>query len=124
MTSLVARTFCPLASTMESQIDKEREVANYNEYLEFYKESKDEFIKTVKPLMEKLLGIWCFFEQYPRKVKGMKPSMRITNVDNELMAKSSNISRLITYLSTVNAKNDFSNTVWLSLIPIFSMKYK
>ncbi len=121
VTSLVARTFCPLASTMESQIDKEREVANYNEYLEFYKESKDEFIKTVKPLMEKLLGIWCFFEQYPRKVKGMKPSMLITNVDNELMAKSSNISRLITYLSTVNAKNDFSNTVWYAVVPSVSL---
>lgn len=121
VTSLVARTFCPLASTMESQIDKEREVANYNEYLEFYKESKDEFIKTVKPLMEKLLGIWCFFEQYPRKVKGMKPSMLITNVDNELMAKSSNISRLITYLSTVNAKNDFSNTVWYAIVPSVSL---
>ena len=119
--ALVARTFCPLASTMESQIDKEREVANYNEYLEFYKESKDEFIKTVKPLMEKLLGIWCFFEQYPRKVKGMKPSMLITNVDNELMAKSSNISRLITYLSTVNAKNDFSNTVWYAVVPSVSL---
>lgn len=121
VTSLVARTFCPLASTMESQIDKEREVANYNEYLEFYKESKDEFIKTVKPLMEKLLGIWCFFEQYPRKVKGMKPSLLITNVENELMAKSSNISRLITYLSTVNAKNDFSNTVWYAIVPSVSL---
>lgn len=121
VTSLVARTFCPLASTMESQIDIAREVANYNEYLEFYKESKDEFIKTVKPLMEKLLGIWCFFEQYPRKVKGMKPSMLITNVDNELMAKSSNISRLITYLSTVNAKNDFSNTVWYAIVPSVSL---
>lgn len=121
VTSLVARTFCPLASTMESQIDKEREVANYNEYLEFYKESKDEFIKTVKPLMEKLLGIWCFFEQYPRKVKGMKPSLLITNVENELMAKSSNISRLITYLSTVNAKNDFSNTAWYAIVPSVSL---
>lgn len=28
--ALVARTFCPLSSTMESSIDKEREVANYN----------------------------------------------------------------------------------------------
>ena len=35
--SLVARTFCPLASTMESAVDIEKEVANYNSYLEFYK---------------------------------------------------------------------------------------
>ncbi len=119
--SLVARTFCPLASTMESQIDREKEVANYNSYLEFYKESKDAFIKTVKPLIEKLLGIWCFFEQYPQKIKGMRPSLLITNISNEMLAKSSNISRLITYLNTVNAKNDFSNTVWYAIVPSVSL---
>ncbi len=119
--ALVARTFCPLASTMESSIDKEREVANYNSYLEFYRESKDAFIKTVKPLMEKLLGIWCFFEQYPQKIKGMKPAMLITNVSNELLARSGNISRLITYLNTTNAKNDFANTVWYGIVPNVSL---
>lgn len=119
--ALVARTFCPLTSTMESGIDKEKEVANYNSYLAFYKESKDEFIRTVKPLIEKLLGIWCFFEQYPKKMKGMRPSMLITNQSNEMMAKSSNISRLITYLNAVNAKNDFSNTVWYAIVPSVSL---
>ncbi len=67
--ALVARTFCPLTSTMEGTIDQEQEVANYNSYLEFYRESKDAFIKTVKPLIEKLLGIWCYFEQYPKSLK-------------------------------------------------------
>ena len=119
--ALVARTFCPLASTMESRIDKEMEVANYNSYLEFYQESKDAFIQTVKPLIEKLLGIWCFFEQYPKKIKGMKPSLLVTNISNEMLAKSSNISRLITFLNTTNAKNDFTNTVWYSIIPDVSL---
>jgi len=119
--ALVARTFCPLSSTMESSIDKEKEVANYNSYLAFYKESKDEFIRTVKPLIEKLLGIWCFFEQYPKKMKGMRPSLLITNQSNEMMAKSGNISRLITYLNTVNAKNDFGNTVWYAIVPSVSL---
>lgn len=119
--ALVARTFCPLASTMESMIDKEAEVANYNSYLEFYKESKDAFIKTVKPLIEKLLGAWCFFEQYPKKLKGMKPSLLVTNLSNEMLAKSSNISRLITYLNTTNAKNDFGNTVWYTIVPDVSL---
>ena len=119
--ALVARTFCPLTSTMESRVDKEQEVRNYNSYLEFYRESKDAFIKTVKPLIEMLLGVWCFFEQYPSKVKGMKPSMLITNVSNEMLAKSGNISRLITYFNTTNAKNDFSNTVWYAAVPNVSL---
>ena len=64
--SLIARTFCPLASTMESVVDIEKEVSNYNSYLEFYKRSKDDFIKTVKPLVEKIMVVWEFFEEYPR----------------------------------------------------------
>ena len=119
--ALVARTFCPLSSTMESSIDIATEVSNYNSYLEFYKESKDAFIKTVKPLIERLLGIWCYFEQYPKKLKGMRPSMLVTNVSNEMLAKSSNIPRLITYLTTVNAKNDFTNTVWYAVVPNVSL---
>ncbi|MCI6552084.1 MAG: transcriptional regulator [Lachnospiraceae bacterium] len=119
--ALVARTFCPLASTMESGIDRKKEVENYNSYLAFYKESQDEFIRTVKPLLEKLLGIWCFFEQYPKKTKGMRPSMLIANQSMEMMSKSSNIPRLVTYLNTVNAKNDFSNTVWYAVAPSISL---
>jgi hypothetical protein len=119
--ALVARTFCPLSSTMESSIDIATEVSNYNSYLEFYKESKDAFIKTVKPLIERLLGIWCYFEQYPKKLKGMRPSMLVTNVSNEMLAKSSNIPRLITYLTTVNAKNDFTNTAWYAVVPNVSL---
>lgn len=118
---LVARTFCPLASTMESSVDRNKEVENYNSYLEFYKESKDAFIKTVKPLIEKLLGIWCFFEQYPRKIKGMRSALLITNISNDMVAKSSNISRLITYLNTVNAKNEFGSTVWYAIVPSVSL---
>ena len=118
---LVARTFCPLVSTIESTADKTEEVNNYNAYLEFYRESKDAFIKTVKPLIEKLIGIWCFFEQYPKKIKGMRPSLLVMNVSNDLLAKAGNISRLVTYFNTTNAKNEFGNTVWYSIMPNVSL---
>ena len=119
--SLVARTFCPLASTMESVIDIEKEVANYNSYLEFYKRSKDDFIKTVKPLVEKIMGVWAFFEQYPKNCKGMRPSLVVSNVSNDMLAKSSYIPRLLAYLNTVNAKNDFENTIWYAIVPSVSL---
>ena len=38
--SLVVRTFCPLPSTTQSKIDVPTEVANYNSYLQFYKDSR------------------------------------------------------------------------------------
>lgn len=114
---LVVRTFCPLASTMESTIDTEVEVHNYNSYLEFYKKSKDDFVKAVKPLIEKILGIKTFFDQYQVKEKGMQPKMLIVNTSLEMLVKSSNLPRLLTYLNTTNDKNEFDNTVWFGIVP-------
>lgn len=119
--SLVVRTFCPLTSTNETTVDMETEVANYNSYLEFYKNAKDEFIKVVKPLIEKLLGIKMFFDQYKAKVKGMSPTLVITNMKPEMLAKSSSMPALITYLNTTNSKNNFKDTLWYAIFPNVSL---
>ncbi len=115
--ALVVRTFCPLPSTMVSTVDTKKEIDNYNSYLEFYKNAKDDFIKAVKPLVEKILGVRMFFAQYPVKLKGMRPSLLITNIKNDMIAKEPNLPRLATYLNTVNAKNDFTNTIWYAIFP-------
>lgn len=114
---LVVRTFCPLGSTMESKVDRESEVRNYNRNLEFYKKSKDDFVKAVKPLVEKILGVKTFFDQYQVKEKGMQPKLLVTNTPLDLMVKSSNLPRLLTYLNTTNDKNEFDNTLWLGIVP-------
>lgn len=114
---LVVRTFCPLNSTMESKVDREAEVKNYNQYLEFYKKSKDDFIKAVKPLVEKILGVKAFFDQYQVKEKGMQPKLLITNAPLDMLVKSSNLPRLLTYLNTINDKNEFENTLWFGIVP-------
>ena len=121
---LVVRTFCPLSGTVQTQIDVKREVDNYNTYLEFYKNAKDDFIKVVKPLAEKLLGVWAFFEQYPKYIKGMRPELLIANVKNEFAANSINLPKLETYLNTVNEKNDYTNTVWYAIVPSVSLDEK
>lgn len=114
---LVVRTFCPLASTMESSVNRELEVRNYNSYLEFYKKSKDDFVKVVRPLIEKMLGVKTFFDQYQVKEKGMQPRLLITNLPLEMMVKASNLPRLIAYLNTTNDKNEFENTIWFGIVP-------
>lgn len=114
---LVVRTFCPLSSTMESMVDREVEVKNYNHYLEFYKKSKDDFVKAVKPLLEKILGVKTFFDQYQVKEKGMEPQLLITNTALDMTVKASNLPRLLAYLNTSNDKNEFDNTVWLGIVP-------
>lgn len=118
--NLVVRTFCPLTVASQSEMDVETEVANYNSYLDFYRVSKDNFIKVVKPLVEKLLGIRMFFDQYKTKTKGMAPSLVIANISPEMLAKSSNLPRLITYLNTTNSKNNFNDTIWYAIYPNLS----
>lgn len=114
---LVVRTFCPLGSPVENQGDREAEVRNYNQYLEFYKKSKDDFVKAVKPLIEKILGVKIFFDQYQVKEKGMQPKLLITNIPLDMTVKASNLPRLLTYLNTTNDKNEFENTIWFAVVP-------
>jgi hypothetical protein len=121
---LVVRTFCPLPSTIQTQIDVEREVANYNSYLQFYKEAKDGFIKVVKPLVEKMLGVKMFFDQYKCRVKGMVPTLLVANIRPEMLAKSTNLPTLHAYLNSTNGKNNFSDTVWYAIFPNVSINPK
>ncbi|MCH1626000.1 transcriptional regulator [Fredinandcohnia quinoae] len=114
---LVVRTFSPLPA-VRNEVDVEVEVQNYNTYLEFYKNAKDDFVKTVKPLVEKILGVKLFFDQYDTKNRGMQPSLLVLNTRLDMLVKSSNISRLEAYLNTVNAKNDFTDTVWFGIVPV------
>ncbi|AJS61100.1 hypothetical protein [Paenibacillus sp. IHBB 10380] len=118
---LVVRTFCPLPAVHE-EVDISTEIQNYNTYLEFYKTAKDDFVKTVKPLVEKILGVKMFFDQYAIKNKGMLPSLLITNTKLEMMVKSSNIPRLETFLNTVNSKNEFSDTIWFGIVPSIELE--
>lgn len=114
---LVVRTFCPLTSTMESEVDLPQEIANYNNYLDFYKQTKDDFVKVVKPLIEKMLGVKTFFDQYKVKENGMRPTLLVTNTKLEQQVKAHNLPRLVTYLNTVNDKNEFENAIWFAIVP-------
>ncbi|ATP40159.1 transcriptional regulator [Solibacillus sp. R5-41] len=118
---LVIRTFSPLP-TVIADFDVETEVQNYNTYLEFYKDAKDEFVKTVKPLVEKLLGVKMYFDQYATKNRGMQPSLLVTNTKLDMLVKSNNLLRLSTYLNTVNSKNDFTDTVWYGIVPALELE--
>lgn len=118
---LVARTFCPMPA-LQTEVDVDREIQNYHSYLEFYTKAKDDFVKAAKPLIEKILGVKMFFDQYNTKKRGMRPSLIITNNKLDMTVKSSNLPRLDVYLNTVNQKNDFSNTIWFGIVPAIEME--
>ena len=114
--NLVIRTFCPLPVTDIKTLDLPKEVENYNHYLSFYQETKNDFIKVAKPLIEKILGVHVFFEQYRSKKKAMPPSLIVCNNKLDMLTKSSFMPRLQVYLNTVNNKNDFRNTIWFGIV--------
>ncbi|MDR1066646.1 MAG: transcriptional regulator [Clostridiales bacterium] len=113
---LVVRTYCPLPVTNSIELDIHKEVEKYNSYLKFYSETKSDFIKVAKPIIEKILGAFIFFDQYKSKNKGMVPTMLVCNDTLEMLVKSSNLPRLQVFLNTVNNKNDFRNTIWFGIV--------
>ena len=70
---LVVRTFCPLNSTMGAASTGSWKYAIITAIWSLQK-SKDDFIKVVKPLMEKILGVKTFFDQYQVKERGCSRS--------------------------------------------------
>ncbi|WP_067141542.1 transcriptional regulator [Oceanivirga salmonicida] len=114
--SLVARSFAPISTNLQ-EIDIEKEVVNYNNYLDLYKKSQENFIEISKELIKKILGVKLFFDQYDVKSKQMTPKLLITNISTDLLLNPKNKTVFKVYLNTVNNKNDFSNTVWFAIFP-------
>lgn len=50
----------------------------------------------------------------------MAPTLVVANISPDMLAKSSNIPRLITYLNTTNSKNNFNDTLWYAIFPNLS----
>ncbi|CAM3063544.1 transcriptional regulator [Streptobacillus ratti] len=119
--NLIKRTYVPI-TTNNLKIDFEKEVNNYNQYLELYKNSQEDFIKIAKELIEKVMGVKLFFDQYSVNTKNMLPKLIITNIDNELLIQAKNREKIEKYLTTVNDKNEFENTIWFSIFPNISLK--
>ena len=121
--SLISRTFVPVSKTIVD-IDITKEVENYNNYLELYKNSQEQFIIIAKKLVKKILGVKLFFQQYDTKNYKMKPKLLITNVNSNYLANPISKKALEVYFNTVNNKNDFSNTIWFAILPDVDINIK
>lgn len=115
VSELVARSYVP--SKNIENLDIQKEITNYNAYLELYKSSQEDFIEIAKELIKKVLGVKIYFDQYDTKSVQMKPKLLITNFKIDLLMNPKNKKALSVYLNTVNNKNDFSNTIWFGILP-------
>ena len=70
-------------------------------------------------MIEKILGVFVYFEQYKQfdlLDEGVAPSMLVCNNSLETLVSSSNMPRLQVFLNSVNNKNDFRNTIWFGIV--------
>lgn len=93
----------------------------YEKYLEYYANIIKMFWIQGKPLLEQLLGVKMFFEQYGDISEGMHPSLVISNFSAKDILSMDARKRLQIYLETVNEKNYGKNTVWYGIIPSIAL---
>lgn len=95
----------------------EDKVALYNKYSAMNTAWQKAFIRTAKLLIEKILSVKAFFDQYQPKSPYMRPSLFIVNASMPEILEEKNIENLKKYLETVNNKSDYSNTIWFGIVP-------
>lgn len=98
----------------------------YDSYLEFYIRMLRAFWREAKPLMEALLGIRSYFEQYTfapdgeenaGMAAGMPLRLLVTNCYADFVNKDRYINALRLYLESVNEKNNLTDTIWYAILP-------
>lgn len=98
-------------------MDIDAKVELYNKYSAINTLWQKSFIRTAKLLIEKILSVKAFFDQYQPKSPMMRPSLLIVNADMSEILEEKNLENLKKYLETVNNKSDYSNTVWFGIVP-------
>lgn len=94
----------------------------YEKALDYYTHIIKGFWVQAKPLLEQLLGIKMFFEQYGDTKDGRKPSLVIANFPVKDILNLENQRRLKLYLESVNHKNDGGNVLWYGILPHIAQK--
>ncbi len=112
---------CMLLPTINTKKQMAELQPVYEKYLDYYVNIIKLFWIQGKPLIERLLGIKLFFEQYGEIREGMHPSLVISNFSVKEILDMDARKRLQIYLETVNQKNYGKNTVWYGIIPNISL---
>ena len=94
----------------------------YYQSLEFHINMEERYWEQLRPLLEKLLGIYTYFAQYTIDAEGMPPKLLITNITprdlNDIKARE----KLRLFLSSTNGKVFTEHIIWYGIIP--HMEYK
>lgn len=92
-------------------------VNHYEIFLEYYRQIINEYWSKSRELLETLLGIFVFFEQYQTQEKIMPPKMVIANIKPEMIIDIKYREKLDCYLKSVNQKLYYEDTLWYAVLP-------
>lgn len=96
-------------------------IEKYQLYQDFYAKVIQVFWNELRPLLQHIIGIYSFFQQYTveeaEKTDAMKPTMIVTNCSVEAIQNVEYKERLIRYLETVNDKTYSNNAIWYAVVP-------
>lgn len=114
---LVVSAFSDKVSDTLMALSVEEKAELYNKYSSMNAEWQKAFIRTAKLLIEKILSVKSFFDQYQPKSKQMQPSLLVVNASMSDILEEKNLENLKKYFETVNNKSDYSNTIWFGIVP-------
>jgi hypothetical protein len=114
---LLIRVFAPVKFRKDTDTILKDEIKIHDNYLEWYKKIQEDFFMAALPLVENIVGVKAFFNQYRGLESEDKPSLLITNMSLEKHLEINNLTTLEKLLRSVNDKNDFKETIWLAILP-------
>jgi hypothetical protein len=114
---LVLAAFTDKTNIALVEMPTDEKVEKYNRFSALHAYWEKSFIREAKVLIEKLLNIKAFFDQYNPKMPKMRPKLLIVNSRLEDIVEENYLRQLQQYLESVNNKLDCTDTIWFGIVP-------
>jgi len=114
---LVLSAFTDSANIALMQMSKEDKVEKYNRFSALHTLWEKSFIREAKVLIEKLLNVKAFFDQYNPKLPKMRPKLLVVNSRLGDIVDENYLRQLQQYLESVNNKLECADTIWFGIVP-------
>jgi hypothetical protein len=115
---LVLAAFTDNTSVALMQMSKEDKVRKYNQFSALHALWEKSFIREAKALIEKILNVKAFFDQYAiTKQPKMRPKLLIVNSRLDDIVEESYLLQLQQYLESVNNKMECDEAIWFGIVP-------
>ena len=114
---LVLSAFTDRSNIALMRMGKEEKVEKYNRFSALHALWEKSFIREAKVLIEKILNVKAFFDQYKPKLPKMRPKLLIVNSRLENIVEDSYFKQLQQYLESVNNKLECTDTIWFGIVP-------